>query len=95
MVAALKSFLMADGVDVTGEIRKGNLVLSAQQSHLVDGHFQIGAMLRSLRNAVEQALEIGYAGLWATGDMTWEFGPDRDFSKLVEYEWRLEQYFRE
>jgi hypothetical protein len=27
--------------------------------------------------------------------MTWELGPDKDFSKLVEYEWRLEEFFRE
>lgn len=95
MVAGIKSYLMAHGVDVTGEIRRGNLVLSAEQSHLVDGHFEVERMMQSLRDAVEKALEDGYAGLWATGDMTWEFGPDRDFSKLVEYEWRLEQYFHE
>lgn len=95
MVAGFKSYLMADGVDVTGEIRRGRLFLSSQQSHLIDGHFQIDAMVRSLREAVEKALEDGYAGLWATGDMTWELGPDKDFSKLVEYELRLEQYFQE
>jgi hypothetical protein len=25
--------------------------------------------------------------------MTWEFGPQKDFSKLLEYEWRLEEFF--
>ena len=42
-----------------------------------------------------QALKDGYQGLWATGDMTWEFGPARDLSKLLEYEWRLEEFIRE
>jgi MEDS: MEthanogen/methylotroph, DcmR Sensory domain len=37
----------------------------------------------------------GYEGLWATGDMSWEFGPQKDFSKLLEYETRLEEFFRE
>ena len=37
---------------------------------------------------------LGYAGLWATGDMTWELGPQKDFSKLLEYEWRLEELFQ-
>lgn len=86
---------MADGLDVTGEIRKGRLVLSAEQTHLVNGHFEIEQMMQSLREAVEQALKDGYSGLWATGDMTWEFGPDRDFSRLVEYERQLEAYMRE
>jgi MEDS: MEthanogen/methylotroph, DcmR Sensory domain len=42
---------------------------------------------------VDQALNEGYAGLWATGDMSWEFGPKKDFSKLLAYEWRLEELF--
>ena len=40
-------------------------------------------------------MRAGYAGLWATGDMTWEMGPDKDFMKLVEYEWRLERFFQQ
>jgi hypothetical protein len=31
--------------------------------------------------------------LWASGDMTWEFGPEQDFSKLMEYETKLEELF--
>jgi hypothetical protein len=50
-------------------------------------------MLGILSAAVDQALNDGYQGLWATGDMSCEFGPERDFSKLVEYEWRLEELF--
>jgi hypothetical protein len=41
-------------------------------------------MLGILSAAVDQALNDGYQGRWATGDMSWEFGPERDFSKLVE-----------
>ena len=26
--------------------------------------------------------------------MGWEFGPEADFSKLIEYEWQLEEFFR-
>ena len=51
--------------------------------------------MQSLQDALKQALDDGLQGLWATGDMTWEFGPDKDFSKLLEYEWRLEEFFRE
>lgn len=35
-----------------------------------------------------------FKGLFATGDMTWEFGAEKNFSKLMEYESRLEKIFR-
>ena len=50
-------------------------------------------MLHKLEDALDQALNDGYKGLWATGDMTWEFGPRQDFGKLLEYELRLEELF--
>ena len=51
-------------------------------------------MMHTLEDALGRALNEGYDGLWATGDMTWELGPERDFSRLLEYEWRLEEFFR-
>jgi hypothetical protein len=50
--------------------------------------------MHTLEDALDRALNEGYDGLWATGDMTWELGPERDFSRLLEYEWRLEEFFR-
>ncbi len=73
---------------------RGALVLGSDSDHLVNGRFDVDRMLEMLDGAVELALADGYAGLFATGDMTWEFGPERDFSKLVEYECRLEHLFR-
>jgi hypothetical protein len=95
MVAGMRSYLAAAGVDVTQEIKKTSLILSSEQNHLVNGHFQIDRMMDTLAEALEQALKDGYEGLWASGDMTWEMGPDKDFSKLVEYECHLEEFFRE
>ncbi|HEY6448157.1 MAG TPA: MEDS domain-containing protein [Acidobacteriaceae bacterium] len=95
MVAGLRSYLAAAGVDVTQELARGSLVLSSEQTHLADGRFEIERMMRTLHSAVIRALLDGYAGLWATGDMTWEMGPERNFSKLLEYEWRLEEFMRE
>jgi hypothetical protein len=51
-------------------------------------------MLSSLEDGVGEALNGGYKGLWATGDITWEFGGKNDFSKLLDYEWGLEELFR-
>jgi len=96
MVAGMRSYLAAAGVDVADVTAKTSLVLSSDLLHL-DGecHFDMDRMLETLQSALEQALKDGYEGLWATGDMTWELGPDQDFSKLLEYECRLEEFLRE
>ena len=94
MDAGFRSHLYAAGTDVAREVGRGALVLSSNDDHLVDGHFIVDRMIDMLEAAVDEALADGFSGLFATGDMTWEFGHDKDFSKLVEYEWRLEQLFR-
>ena len=94
MVSGIRSYLFAAGIDVTKEIVKGSLVLSSSTAHLVEGCFIVDRMLGMLEEALHQALHDGYRGLWATGDMSREFGPERNFSKLLEYEWRLEEFFQ-
>jgi hypothetical protein len=94
MVAGMRSYLYAAGVDVPKEVMRGSLVLSSDRGYLKNGSFDIDRMLILLNDAVTQALKVGYEGLWATGDMSWEFGPERNFCKLLEYEWRLEELFQ-
>lgn len=94
MVAGIRCYLAAVGIDIAHEVDKTSLVLSSDQGHLINGHFDIDRMMHTLEDAMGQALDNGYDGLWATGDMTWEFGPEKDFSRLLEYEWRLEEFFR-
>jgi MEDS: MEthanogen/methylotroph, DcmR Sensory domain len=94
MVAGMRSYLAAAGVDVTREVGDGSLVLSSDQGYLVNGHFDVDRMLNGLEAAVDQALSDGYRGLWATGDMSWEFGFKKEFGKLLDYEWKLEDLFR-
>jgi hypothetical protein len=94
MVAGFRSQLYATGADVEHEVTRGALVLGSDDDHLVDRRFVVDRMIDMLDAAVERALADGYSGLFVTGDMSWEFGPERDFSTLVEYEWRLEQLFR-
>ncbi len=94
MVAGIRSSLAAAGVDVVGEMHKSRLVLTSERVLSADGSFDVDLMLTKLEDALDQALADGHKGLWATGDMTWEFGPKGDFSKLLEYEWQLENLFR-
>lgn len=95
MVAGIRSYLAASGVDVEYEVRRGSLVASAERDHLVNDCFDVDRMLITLDEALRQALNDGYAGLWATGDLTWEMGPRRDFTTLLEYERRLDAFMRE
>jgi hypothetical protein len=91
MVAGIRSALAAAGLDLPAEIEKGALVLSSDQGHLVNGQFDIDRMIGILGDAVRAAVADGYAGFWATGDMTWQFGSEENLSQLLEYERKLEE----
>ena len=91
MVAGLRSALAAIGIDVVGDVAKARLVLSSEPVTSADGDFNVGTMLDMLEEALDQTLSDGYVGLFATGDMTWEFGSEKNFAKLMDYEYRLEE----
>lgn len=94
MIAGIRSYLAAAGLKVVDEVAEGTLVFSSQQDHFVNGRFDTDRMLGMLSQAVEDALSDGYDGLFATGDMSWEFGKDTNFVELLEYELGLEELFR-
>ena len=94
MVAGIRSYLAATGLNVANEVNKRSLFLSSDQAHLHAGRFDVKRMLTMLSDAVHEAAADGYAGLWATGDMTWEMGSEKNFEKLLEYECGLEQMFQ-
>lgn len=90
MVSGLRSTLSAMGVNVASEVAKARLVMSSEPV-TKNGEFDVTAMIDQLEASLDQALADGYKGLWASGDMTWEFGIKRDFSKLMQYEMKLEE----
>jgi hypothetical protein len=94
MVAGMRCSLAAEGLDLSSEIEKGALILTSDQSHLSEGMFDVGRMLDLLKNAVQQALTDGYAGLWASGDITWELGGETNLDKLFDYEQRLDDFMQ-
>jgi hypothetical protein len=96
MVSDFGSFLTAQRIDVKGEIARGNLQLSTGQDHLLGGwQFDAELTVQMLARMLDQAMSDGYEGLWGTGDIAWEFGPTRDFSKLGAYETLLENFLRQ
>ena len=94
MVSGLKFYLASAGLDVEQETAKGSLILSSDREHLIEGVFDPDHMLTKLEQAVEDAEQDGYRGLWATGDMTWELGPQQCKADLLRYECRLEEVFK-
>lgn len=92
MVEEMRFSLAGAGVDVAAETHRGALVLSSAQDQLQDGLFDVDRMLANLAGAVNQAVDDGYLGLWASGDMRWEFGSETNFSKLLEYEYSLDRF---
>lgn len=94
MVAGMRSTLAAAGLNVARSVREGTLILSSDQSHLINQRFDVKKMLAMLEAALAQALKDGFAGLWASGDMTWEFGREQNFAKLRQYEQGLDALFR-
>ena len=94
MVAGIRAYLTSSGLDVHDAVVNGRLILSSSHDHLVDGAFDPKRILRMLKDAYDGALADGHAGLWASGDMAWEFGPSRDFDTLVQYERALEAFFQ-
>ena len=95
MVAGMRSSLCAAGLELRREIEKGALIISSDQSHLVNGKFDVDKYVGMLVDMLHQALADGYKGLWATGDMTWEFGSESNLDKLLEYERRLDAFLRD
>ena len=94
MVDGIRAYLTSSGLNVSEAVVEGRLILSSGQDHLVDDAFDPVHMLSLLQQTHDAALKDGYAGLFATGDMAWEFGPAADYSKLEEYERALEQFMQ-
>lgn len=94
MLDGIRSYLTSTGLNVSEEIVQKRLILSSGHEHLVNGAFNSQRMLALLKETHDEALKDGHAGLWASGDMAWEFGPAQDFDELVEYERALEEFFQ-
>jgi signal transduction histidine kinase len=95
MVQMMDAALTADGVNTTQESKRGALVFSSDRSHLAGSRFIPKKMIDGLHSLIDTALDDGFEGLCATGDMRWELGADKNFDLLLEYEARLEEVFRE
>jgi len=96
MVVGMRLALGAAGVSVMSEKAAGRLVMTSERNYLIRGRrFELERMMQGLASALQDALDSGFEGLWASGNIGWELGPERNFSQLLEYEWKLEDFIRD
>lgn len=96
--AALTRFrerLRSEGIGAAADTDRGALILlTKDEAHLRDGHFDCERMLRMLSQTLEDALNDGFAGLRTCGDMTWLLDDAPGSQQVVEYEALVTELFR-
>ena len=68
--------------------------LTKRETYLKDGYFSPDKMFELLQDEQEKALDQGFSGLRATGEMTWFFTDTPGVEKLMEYESRLNEFIQ-
>jgi len=92
--ADLRAELCRHGIDVEAEEKRGALILiTKHEGHLKGGTFSAAKMIDMLHGAVKDALDDGFAGLCAAGDMNWLLDDAPGSHEIVEYEALLNQFY--
>ena len=69
--------------------------IEKDRAYLKEGRFDAGRMLRFVLDCTERAVAEGYAGLTATGEMSWYKADAPGSDQLMIYEARLNDFFCE
>src|SRR3954466_14546735 len=86
--------LQASGIDVAADEKRGALILiTKHEGHLKDGTFSAARMIEMLKGAVQDALDAGFAGLCAAGDMNWLLDDAPGSHEILEYEALLNHFY--
>jgi chemotaxis family two-component system sensor kinase Cph1 len=82
------------GIDVeTEEARGALLLITKHEGHLKGGRFDPDSMIHMLHVAVKDALDAGFAGLCAAGDMSWLLDEADGSERIAEYEAHLNKFY--
>jgi MEDS: MEthanogen/methylotroph, DcmR Sensory domain len=83
------------GIDVREEeARTALVILTKEQAHLKGGSFDAAQMLEMLNTAVAEAIDAGFEGLRAAGDMSWVLDSAPGTEQLAKYEAMLNHFYR-
>lgn len=92
---AFRAALARAGIDVPAEEARGALVIiTKHEGHLRTGTFDPNAMIAMLEAAVQDALDAGFKGLCAAGDMTWLLDEVPGSERIAEYEAALNYFYK-
>ena len=90
----LRAALKKADIEVDAEEARGALILiTKENAHLQGGYFAADKMITMLHQAVKDALDAGFKGLAAAGDMTWIIDQAPGTEELAEYESRLNEFY--
>lgn len=90
-----RAALTEAGIDVEAEQARGALLLvTKEEGHLKGGVFNPDAMIGMLHEAVRDALDAGFNGLCAAGDMCWVLDGAPGSEAVAEYEARLNNFYK-
>lgn len=90
----VRAGLEAAGVAVTDAEREGAfLLVTKKEAYLRNPQFDAEGMLNLLNEAVETALDLGYTGLRATGEMTWTLAGVAGTERAIEYEGLMNEFY--
>lgn len=82
------------GVDVVKAQKSGALsVVTKHETYLRHGAFQPDKMITDLCNAVQMAVDQGFRGLRASGELSWALDLPSALAQMVKYEEDLEKHF--
>jgi hypothetical protein len=88
-----RSALKSAAIDVAAHEAEGALVLLTKaDAHLNRGSFDPARMIAAIDAALQDALNSGFAGLRAAGEMTWLLDEAPGADRIVEYEALLNRY---
>ena len=86
--------LRAAGIEVDREEARGALILLTKEDGYLKGEaFDPEDMIAQLQDAVRLALEAGFTGLCAAGDMSWLLDEPDGCERLYEYEHILNDFY--
>lgn len=82
------------GVDVAGAKKSGALsVVTKHETYLRHGCFQPHKMIEDICAAVDAAVDAGFMGLRAAGELSWALDLPSALAQIIQYEEALDDHF--
>ena len=82
------------GVDVLKAQETGALnVVTKEETYLRHGAFQPDQMISDLCNEVQAAVDSGFMGLRASGELSWALDLPSALAQMIKYEEELDEHF--